>query len=288
MDLAIEPLTQGQPLWLPLTILQEVETEMKDLLLVLLSVGVMALLAVTVFAAGFDHEDDDKLVLWLDFDALDIEDLSPKKTPFQSIEGEPKIVEGLVGNAWHFVEQVTRITIEEQTFNDAFEESTFSVWVKESSESGVVYEEGGGTNGHCIQMLNGELQFCTRDGGAATCIQADFPTDDDDWHLIITIFNEDVMEIYIDGEKVADTDGVPGIAGHGNEMGIGNVDAVHNGTACTQNAGQWTGIMDEFAITRRIATAQEIKEEFESGGILSVEAAGKMAVTWGNMKITYR
>lgn len=263
MDLAIEPLTQGQPLWLPLTILQEVETEMKDLLLVLLSVGVMALLAVTVFAAGFDHEDDDKLVLWLDFDALDIEDLSPKKTPFQSIEGEPKIVEGLVGNAWHFVEQVTRITIEEQTFNDAFEESTFSVWVKESSESGVVYEEGGGTNGHCIQMLNGELQFCTRDGGAATCIQ-------------------------IDGEKVADTDGVPGIAGHGNEMGIGNVDAVHNGTACTQNAGQWTGIMDEFAITRRIATAQEIKEEFESGGILSVEAAGKMAVTWGNMKITYR
>jgi hypothetical protein len=203
----------------------------------------MILFAASAFAAGLNREDDGKLVLWLDFDAIDIEDLSPKKTPFQSIEGEPKIVEGIVGNAWQF-EIGLRITIEVQTFNDAFEESTFLVWVKESSESGVVYEEGGGTNGHCVQMLNGESQFCTRDGGTATCIQADFPTNDYEWHLITTIFNKDVMELYIDGEKVADKDGVPGIAGHGNEMGIGNVDAVHNGTACTQNAGQWIGIMD--------------------------------------------
>lgn len=254
----------------------------------LLSVAVLFIFVLTAFAAGFDRENDDKLVLWLDFEAKQIEDLSPKKTPFQSIEGEPEVVEGIVGNAWHFAQAITRITIEVQTFNDAFEESTFLVWVRDSSDRGVIYEEGGGTNGHCVQMLNGELQFCTRDGGTATCIQADFPVGDDEWHLITTVFNRDVMEIYTDGEKVADESGVPGIAGHGNEMGIGNVDAVHNGTACTSNAGQWTGTMDEFTITRRVLTAQEIREEFESGGRLSVDTIGKIAVTWGIVKSAHK
>ena len=46
--------------------------------------------------------------------------------------------------------------------------------------------------------------------------------------------------------------------------------------------------MDEFTITRRVLTAQEIKEEFESGGKLSVEAMGKSAITWGNIKTAYR
>lgn len=260
---------------------------MKHLILVLLA-GIMVLFAAMASAQGIDRANDAQLVLWLDFDSLDIEDLSPKKTPFQSIEGEPEIVEGVVGNAWRFVQQMTRITIEEQTFNDAFEESTMLVWVKESSESGVIYEEGGGTNGHCVQISNMELQFCTRDNSLGVCIQAPFPTDDDDWHLITTIFNKDVMEIYIDGEQVESVDGVPGIGGHGNEMGIGNVDAVHNGTACNSNAGQWTGVMDEFTITRRILTPQEIKGEFESGGAFSVEPMDKIAVTWGNVKAIHK
>jgi hypothetical protein len=37
-----------------------------------------------------------------------------------------------------------------------------------------------------------------------------------------------------------------------------------------------------------VLTAQEIKEEFEAGGQLSVEATGKAAITWGNIKIPYR
>ena len=120
------------------------------------------------------------------------------------------------------------------------------------------------------------------------CIQADFPVGEEEWHLIAAIFNKDVMEIYIDGEKVADEEDVPGIGGHGNEMGIGNVDAVHNGTACVTNAGQWTGIMDQLTITRRIVTPQELKDEYESGGQMSVEALGKVAATWGNLKVDYK
>ena len=260
---------------------------MKHLILTL-SMGIMILFSMAAFAGGFDHGNDEKLVLWLDFDELDIEDLSPIKTPFQSIEGEPQIVEGIVGNAWKFVEQMTRITIEENTFNTAFEENTSSVWVLETGESGVIYEEGGGTNGICVQLLNGQLQYCTRDASAATCIQEDFPTGDEEWHLITAIFNGDVMELYIDGEKVASEDGVPGLGGHGNEMGIGNVDAVHNGTACASNAGQFTGVMDEFAITRRVMTPEEIMGEYEFRTMVAVDALGKIAITWGNVKANYR
>lgn len=257
---------------------------MKCYTLVML-VGIMILFAAAASANGLNTAQDDQLILWLDFDTEDVIDLSPKKTVLSGIT-PGAVVEGLVGNAWQF-EEGTRMSILGQSFSVPFDESTFSVWVLRSGDKGVVYEEGGGTNGHCVQILNGELQFCTRDGGAATCIQAEFPTNDDQWHFITTVFNKGVMMIYIDGEMVADKDGVPGIGSHANETGIGNVGLPTIGTSCSQDAGQWTGVMDQFAIARRVATAQEIKEEYESSGKISIEAIGKMAITWGNVKAAY-
>ena len=247
-----------------------------------LSIGIMVMFALAAF--GFDNNNDPNLILWLDFDDKDTKDLSPKKTAFTAfVPGT--VVEGLVEGAWQF-EEGTEIGVG-GAFSAAFTESTFSVWVLKSSDNGVIYDEGGGTNGLCVQMVNGQLEYCTRDGGTATCFLVDFPTNDEEWHLITAVFSKGIMELYIDGEMVEDQDGVAGIGSHANESGIGKVGAGIAGIAGSRDTGQWTGIMDELILTRRTITAQEIKDEFASGGFQAVEATGKMAVTWGRIRMNY-
>jgi len=49
-------------------------------------------------------------------------------------------VKGVVGKAWLF-DNDTTVLIDHQIFNDAFQESTFSVWLKEPDKEGILYEE---------------------------------------------------------------------------------------------------------------------------------------------------
>jgi len=49
-------------------------------------------------------------------------------------------VKGVVGKAWLF-DNDTAVLIDHQIFNDAFQESTFSVWLKEPEKEGILYEE---------------------------------------------------------------------------------------------------------------------------------------------------
>ena len=88
----------------------------------MLSAVVMILFAVTVFAVGADCENDENLVLWLDFDTDEPVDLSPNKTAFLSfVPGA--IVEGIIENAWQF-EDGTQISLG-QALSEPFAESTF-------------------------------------------------------------------------------------------------------------------------------------------------------------------
>lgn len=258
---------------------------MKRLKLLML-LGIMALFIASAFADGLDTANDPNVVLWLDFEDEEPKDLSPKQTMLSDVTAGT-VVEGIMGNAWLF-EEGTRLSILGQSMVIPFKETTVSVWVLNSSDTGILYEEGGGTNGHCIQLSGGLLHYCARDAGLATCIQADFPVNDDEWHFVATVFNNGAIELYIDGEMVADEDNVTGIGSHANETGIGHVGIPTVGVSCTTNAGQWTGVMDRLVVTRRVATAQEIKEEFQDSGGTSVNANDKATITWGDIKITYR
>lgn len=246
--------------------------------------GVMCLFTAGILAAAIDWETDAQLTLWVDFDREEVKDRSPKNIAFTALV--PGIlVEGIVDGAWQFQEG-TEIGFG-TALQAAFTQSTVMLWVQKSADSGILYEEGGGTNGLCVQISNQKLQYCTRDGGTATCLEADFPTNDEEWHLVTAVFDNGTMELYIDDELVASEKNVPGIGGHGNEGGIGKVGAGIAGLSCPQNAGQWTGIMDRLTVTRRAVTAQEIKEEFEAKGQVSVHSLGKLAVKWGDIKMDF-
>ena len=93
------------------------------------------------------------------------------------------------------------------------------------------------------------MQFATRSNSKQTTVTADYP-DDDDWHFIATVFDNGTMQLYIDGKLMDEELNVPGISSHTNNMGIG---AIH-GQCSGGTTSKFTGIMDEFRITRRALT----------------------------------
>ena len=69
------------------------------------------------------------------------------------------------------------------------------------------------------------------------------------------------------------------IGGHGNEMGIGQV----NGGSAGGVVPKFTGIMDEFRVTRRALTEKEIQDMIKD--LRPVEPFQKISITWGAIKI---
>ena len=117
--------------------------------LILMSLIIASYLVNTATAA------DKSEVLYLTFDDDKPKDLSPNKTPLANILKRAKLVKGVVGKAWLF-DNNTAVLIDHQTFNTAFQESTFSVWLKEPGKEGILYEEGGGTNGYAVTLVGGQ------------------------------------------------------------------------------------------------------------------------------------
>ena len=234
-------------------------------------------LIIASYLVGTATAKDKSEVLYLTFDDDKQKDLSPNKTPIANFNKPRKVVKGVVGKAWLF-DNNTAVLIDHQIFNDAFQESTFSVWLKEPDKDGILYEEGGGTNGYAVTLVGGKVEFATRDSGNQTTIKANYPFDGK-WHTVITVFDQGTMQLYIDGVLKKEQSKVAGIGGHGNEMGIGQV----NGGSAGGVVPKFTGIMDEFRITRRALTEKEIQDMIKD--LLPVERFQKISTTWGAIKI---
>ena len=87
------------------------------------------------------------------------------------------------------------------------------------------------------------------------------------------------MRLYIDGVLKKEQSKVAGIGAHGDEMGIGQA----NGGSAGGIISKFTGIMDEFRITRRALTEKEIQDMIKD--LLPVEQFQKISTTWGAIKI---
>ena len=240
----------------------------------------LACLIVTLYMTNVGMtQEDASLVLYLTFDdAGEPKDLSPKGSPIASYIKPADVVEGIKDNAWAF-DQSTCVLLDAQTFNDAFQKSTFSVWLKEPDKDGLIYEEGGSSHGFAVTLVKGAVQFATRSGGTQTTLSADYP-DDNDWHFITAVFDKG-MRLYIDGELMEEKPNVAGISGHSDEMGIGK----ENGASSGNVTPKFTGIMDEFRITRRGLTTEEVQKMYEDMiRTLAVRPSGKCSTTWGGIK----
>ena len=174
---------------------------------------------------------------------------------------------------------------------DAF---TISVWVKSDSvghDRGIIFGKDpaggddvfglrydaaswatpGGTN-----LIKGAIT--TTGGGQAYEGKSDVQTTD--WqHLVFTWKSGQQLTLYIDGEldddPIHNDDGKDGTISGSTKLFIGKGAKDNNGTS-------WPGLIDDVRIYDRALSEAEIAEL--ATGVLAVEADGKLATTWANLK----
>lgn len=103
---------------------------------------------------------------------------------------------------------------------------------------------------------------------------------ENEWHHVAGVYDGKEIALYIDGEKVAHLSASGEMIPSTGPISLG---AKWNDPG---NPGDyWKGKIDELAVFNRGLTADEIKEAMKgSVNILSVEPAGKLTTTWGNVK----
>ncbi|HIE27518.1 TPA: LamG domain-containing protein [Candidatus Poribacteria bacterium] len=112
---------------------------------------------------------------------------------------------------------------------------------------------------------------------------------DGKWHHVLALFDGKARKkkIYVDGKLDAETDAPHakmgkaitryGFIGIGSEAG-----AFDGGTGPT--GFPFNGIMDEFVLYDRGLTEKECKEIYEAKGFKDIAPAGKLSLTWGEVK----
>ena len=99
----------------------------------------------------------------------------------------------------------------------------------------------------------------------------------DEWHHVVGVYDKAnrMIDLFVDGvavgaKKIRDT-----------EKGLSNDVPLY---IARRESGEWFKVtIDEVRIYNRVLTEAEIKRNFGAGG-LAVEAARKLAITWGRLK----
>ena len=174
---------------------------------------------------------------------------------------------------------------------DAF---SISVWVKSDSvghDRGIVFaiDPAGGDNVFGFRydaaswstpggtnLIKGAIS--TTGGGQAYEGKSNVQTTD--WqHLVFSWESGEKLTLYIDGELDDDPthndDGKVGTISGATKLIVGKGAKDNNGTS-------WPGLIDDIRIYDRALSEAEIADL--ASGVLAVEAGGKLATTWANLK----
>ena len=198
-----------------------------------------------------------------------------------TINGDPEIVEGIFGEALHFSNDY--LEYDPTGLPIGKEERTMCAWVKpEGAGVRAVLEWGTRSSIMRCSILieNAErVKFC---GEGADLMTADsIPLDE--WSLITETYDSSTIRIYFDGELVhSGAININTTIEGGPKEGFGRI-----GCNVEVAPGEFMqGAIDEASIYDRMLDDDEVKENFEAGPLdLAVEPAGKLALTWGGIKL---
>ena len=220
------------------------------------------------------------------------------------IVGEPKVVDGQVGEALEFDGSDDYVNLTNLgDFGEKVGASTFEAWVKTSFKKDwttlfKVLDQGcnmawaidvNRSAKAGFLFAEDTVHYYVRQKSAAGCnaiaVEIEFPLSDGKWHHIVFGIvdpGESEVSVYMDGEPQEI------IVGDAKKLDtfIPFVEPVYIGAA--NNRGKverhFPGVIDEVRIYDRPLTADEVTRNFESKIGLSVEAAEKLPVVWGNLK----
>jgi hypothetical protein len=253
-----------------------------------------ALLALTMmFAVRTSHSAKDAtLVLYLTFDegaGKQVKDLSGN-----NLKGEnqgAKWVDGKYGKALQFSGPQSWVTVENNALLNfgAKDSLTAEAWAKiegpPNGQGNIVakYAVGAGTTPFygIFHNANNKARFYIRDAAGTAAIEFS-KTDiaDQKWHHFALVRDREKaakkVRFYVDGTLEVDMDDPSEDLTNNVPLAIGRHTGEH-----------LVGVVDEVAIWRRPLSLDEIKVSMEGnilGNLLAVEAAGKLATTWANLK----
>lgn len=230
----------------------------------------------------------DGLVSYWSFDRDDIEDKTVKDLWGDNdgtIEGRVEIVPGKIGEALEFHGWPDCVRVKDNESLALSDEVTLEAWVNVTQFV---------TNGGIITKgtITPRLQLLTVDGGRWKGVilseggWVDMYGSDNEtglWYHLAMVVDERGPEgliVYCNGEPVGepkDSSGVGDVSSDG-DLVIG------------WDEGGWKefyrGIIDEVRIYNRALTDEEIEQNMKATKGLAVSPAGKLALTWGGVKVS--
>jgi hypothetical protein len=201
-----------------------------------------------------------------------------------TIMGGAKIVEGKVGDALEFDGADDFVDIpgtESLELNDKTE-LTAAAWINVQGHSG----------GCCDPIIaqrdasGWALRYDQRDGGAEIEFIVHNPSwvgdganfgapvpKEGEWHFITGVLTGDELLIYVDDTLENEIDFAGAIVSNSSETEIGGA-----------LDGYFMGLIDEVLIYDRALSEQEVKQNYQSEGLLVGNSSDKLAICWGEIK----
>ena len=194
----------------------------------------------------------------------------------------PQIVDGKFGEALEF-DRSYYIEFDGAGLPMENEERTTSAWVRpEGAGLRVVSDWGsvwkGAEVGHRCAILvlaDQKVKFCGGDADVTSSSAIELG----EWSLITETYDGATVRIYFNGvldkEQAIAINTLPGVGRIGADVW----------EAAPNPANFFVGIIDEVSIYDRALGDDEVMQNFEAGPLdLAVNAAGKLALTWGEVK----
>ena len=271
------------------------------------------LLTFTLIITTFSHNGyaepvvTEGLVSYWTFDKQDIAGGTVKDVWGENdgkIVGDPKVVAGQVGEALEFDGSDDYVNLTNLgDFGEKVGASTFEAWVKTSFKKDwttlfKVLDQGcnmawaidvNRSAKAGFPLAEDIVHYYVRQKSAAGCnaiaVEIEFALSDGKWHHVVFGIvdpGNSEVSIYMDGEPQEIIEGdVKKL-----DTFIPFVEPVYIGAA--NNRGNverhFPGIIDEVRIYDRPLTADEVTRNFKSKIGLSVQAAEKLPIVWGNLK----
>ena len=253
------------------------KVEGKEMCNKLFTILFSSIVLITIFSADVSSQVAVKngLVSYWSFNKADI-DGEIVKDSFGSnhgvMKGKPKIVEGKIGEALEF-DGSSYVEVPDHKSLQLWETYTLEAWIfqKESRSSRIIDKITAGTadGPHLDTHPGTKLRSC-----AGNCFSTKNDHSLKEWHHAVMTFDKGSVVLYCDGK--ADGEGKTNSPLAGNTLSL-KIGADSNG----QNL--FVGIIDEVRVYNRALSADEVKQNMNAKG-LAVEALGKLAITWGNVK----
>jgi hypothetical protein len=266
----------------------------EGLKLFLLPTAVLALLigSITTEVIGQEFVIDGLISFWT-FDNADIEDNVAKDIIGENdgfTQGEPEIVEGMIGEALSFdgVDDLVEVPINNDLSREGADELTIEAWIMaEIPCHGVLCGRDywiihwGGCGG-----LPQSMRFYVGVGGWKSVNSVGFA--DDNWHHWVGVYDGSQIRLYLDGER----DAALPLAGEIAGTSDGHADWIVFGKDyhTSVNNDRWNSVViDEVRIYERGLTDEEVKQNFlVKSNKIAVESVGKITAAWGKIKTSYQ